>query len=62
MSLMRKVLLAGSTNTWLRERAMRTTFVRRSVSRFMPRELVDDALRAASEQQTLGIARGAAIA
>jgi proline dehydrogenase len=49
MSLMRKVLLAGSTNPWLRNRATRTAFVRRSVSRFMPGEQIDDALRAATE-------------
>ena len=32
MSVMRKVLLAGSTNAWLRERATKAAFVRRSVS------------------------------
>jgi proline dehydrogenase len=52
---MRKVLLAGSTNVWLRERATKYSFVRRSVSRFMPGEHLDDALRAAKEQQPLGI-------
>src|SRR5262249_35555967 len=51
MSVMRKLLLAGSTNVWLRERAMRTAFVRRSVVRFMPGEKVEDALAAAKEQQ-----------
>ena len=49
MSVMRKVLLAGSTNAWLRERATKYSFVRRSVSRFMPGERVDDALRAAQQ-------------
>lgn len=49
MSLMRKGLLALSTNAWMRERAMRTRFVRRSVSRFMPGEQIEDALRAAAE-------------
>jgi proline dehydrogenase len=34
MSLARKALLAMSTNAWLRERATRTAFVRRSVSTF----------------------------
>jgi proline dehydrogenase len=48
MPLMRKFLLALSTNTWMREKAMRTRFVRRSVSRFMPGEEIDDALRAAA--------------
>ena len=55
MSVVRKVLLAGSTNAWLRERATKTAFVRRSVSRFMPGEQVDDALRAASELKPQGI-------
>ena len=46
MSIMRSVLLTGAENAWLRERAMRTPFVRRSVSRFMPGETMDDALGA----------------
>ncbi|RPJ72141.1 MAG: proline dehydrogenase [Acidobacteria bacterium] len=46
MSIMRSVLLAGAENAWLRERAMRTPFVRRSVSRFMPGETMEDALEA----------------
>jgi proline dehydrogenase len=49
MSLMRKALLAGSTNVWLRDHATKYGFVRKSVSRFMPGEQVDDALRAAAE-------------
>jgi proline dehydrogenase len=55
MSLMRKMLLAASTNAWLRDRATKTAFVRRSVSRFMPGEQVDDALRAAAELNLHGI-------
>ena len=55
MSLMRKVLLAGSTNPWLRDRATKTAFVRRSVSRFMPGEQIDDAIRAAAELKPRGI-------
>src|SRR5262249_46960488 len=51
MSLMRKALLAASTNVWLRERATRTAFVRRSVVRFMPGEQVEDALKAAKQLQ-----------
>lgn len=47
MSLMRAVLLAGSHNAWLRDRAMRYRFVRQSVSRFMPGETIDAALDAA---------------
>src|SRR2546427_600901 len=45
MSLARKALLAMSTNRWLRERATKTAFVRRSVSRFMPGEHLEDAMR-----------------
>ena len=49
MSVMRKVLLAGSTNPWLRERATKAAFIKRSVRKFMPGETVEDALRAATE-------------
>ena len=55
MSLARKILLAASTNAWLRERAMRTAFVRRSVSTFMPGERLEDAMAAAASQQKSGI-------
>src|SRR5205085_2516238 len=55
MSIFRNALLAASTNSWLRERAMRTAFVRRAVSRFMPGETADDALRAAQELKPRGI-------
>jgi proline dehydrogenase len=55
MSLMRKALLAGSTNAWLRERATRTAFVRRAVSRFMPGEHIEDALAAAADLKPQGI-------
>ena len=55
MSVARKVLLAASTNAWLRERATRTAFVRRSVSTFMPGERLDDAMAASAAQQTQGI-------
>src|SRR4029453_11531362 len=53
--MMRKLLLAGSTNPWLREKATKTAFVRRSVSRFMPGEQIEDALRAAAELTPQGI-------
>jgi proline dehydrogenase len=56
LSLARKALLALSTNRWLRERAMRTAFVRRSVSAFMPGERFADAMAAAARQQTQGVA------
>ena len=55
MSMMRKTLLALSTNTWLRERATKADFVRSAVRQFMPGETIDDALRAAEEQQRQGI-------
>ena len=55
MSLMRRVILAGSTNVWLREHATRTTFVRKAVRRFMPGEQVEDALGAAGEMKPDGI-------
>jgi proline dehydrogenase len=55
MSLMRKVLLAGSTNPWLRDRATQAAFVRRSVRRFWPGERVEDALRAAGDLKAQGI-------
>jgi proline dehydrogenase len=55
MALARKILLAASTNRWLRERATRAPFVRRSVSTFMPGERVEDAMAAAARQQPQGI-------
>lgn len=48
MSLMRKVLLAGSTSPWLRAQATRRRFVRKSVTKFMPGETVDEAITAAA--------------
>ena len=55
MSVMRNVLLAGSTNVWLRERATKAAFVRRAVSAFMPGETIEDALRAAQDLKGAGI-------
>jgi proline dehydrogenase len=55
VSLARKVLLAMSTNAWLRDRATKTAFVRRSVSAFMPGERLEDAMGAAATQQAQGI-------
>jgi len=51
MSLMRKVLLASSTSPWLREQATKRVFIRKSVSRFMPGETIDEALGAAKALQ-----------
>lgn len=56
MGLMRNLLLAASTNRWLREHAPRYWFVRRTVARFLPGETLDDALRAARALQEKGIA------
>ena len=51
MNLARNLLLAGSRNAWLRNRAVRLRFVRRAVSRFMPGEDLDSALVAARSLQ-----------
>jgi proline dehydrogenase len=51
MSIARKVLLALSTNAWLRDHATKTAFVRRSVSAFMPGERFEDAMAASATQQ-----------
>jgi proline dehydrogenase len=51
MSIMRSVLLAGAESVWLRERAMRYPFVRKSVARFMPGESMAEALEASRRQQ-----------
>ncbi|HEX3704282.1 MAG TPA: proline dehydrogenase family protein [Vicinamibacterales bacterium] len=51
MSVARKVLLALSTNSWLRDHATKTAFVRRSVSAFMPGERFEDAMAASAAQQ-----------
>ena len=55
MSVARNLLLAASTNAWLRDRAMQARFVKRSVARFMPGERIDDAMSAALRQQSEGI-------
>ena len=44
---MRSLLLAASQNRWLRDHATRYSFVRGTVSRFMPGETLEDALDAA---------------
>jgi len=55
MSMMRKALLWASTNRFLRERAMKTGFVRRSVVKFMPGERIEDAIEAARELKPSGL-------
>lgn len=49
MSASRALILAAAQNQWLKERASRYAFVRKSVSRFMPGETLDDAIAAAHE-------------
>ena len=56
MSVLRNVLLGASTNAWLRDRATRYGFVKRSVRRFMPGETIGDALGAARDLKPQGIA------
>jgi proline dehydrogenase len=55
VSVIRKALLGLSTNAWVRDRATRYGFVKRSVRRFMPGETVEDAIAAARELQPQGI-------
>jgi proline dehydrogenase len=55
VSVLRKVLLGVSTNAWVRDRATRYRFVKRSVRRFMPGETIEEALAAARELQRQGI-------
>jgi proline dehydrogenase len=51
MGISRNILLAAAQSKWLRERATRYHFVRRTVSRFMPGEELDDAVAAARDFQ-----------
>ena len=46
MNPARSLLLAASESRWLRENAVRYSFARRAVSRFMPGEKIEDALAA----------------
>ncbi|HEY3216397.1 MAG TPA: proline dehydrogenase family protein [Candidatus Eisenbacteria bacterium] len=55
MNLLRSALIAGSQNAWLRKQASRRRSLRRAVSRFMPGETLDDALRAAGALRDLGM-------
>ena len=55
MSISRTVFLWASTNPWLRERAVRTRFVKRSVVKFMPGEHLEDAIEAAKRLKPVGI-------
>jgi proline dehydrogenase len=55
MSFLRRPFLWASTNAWLKDNATRTSFVRRSVRRFMPGEDIDAALAAARDLAGAGI-------
>jgi proline dehydrogenase len=55
MSLMRSALLKASKSSWLRERAPRYRFTRRTVERFMPGESAEDALAAAQRLERSGL-------
>jgi proline dehydrogenase len=55
MNPVRSMLLAASQNAWLRDRAAKHKFVRRTVSRFMPGEDLQDALAAAQRLQSKNI-------
>jgi proline dehydrogenase len=52
MSLIRSLLLAAAQNQWLRDHATHYRFVRSTVSRFMPGENFEDALKAAQALAT----------
>ncbi len=56
MPMMRSLLLAAAQNRWLRDRASHYRFVRRTVSRFMPGESLDEALTAAQNLRAKNIA------
>lgn len=55
MSLMRAALLWGSQNEWIEGQFRRRAFAKRAVSRFMPGERHEDALREAAQLGTAGI-------
>ncbi len=55
MGVLRTLLLMGSQNQWLRERAPRYRFVRRTVERFIPGETLEAALEAGRALQEQGI-------
>ena len=56
MGATRALLLAASQNRWLRNHASQYAFVKRSVSRFMPGETLDDAIAAAHDLRRKNIA------
>jgi proline dehydrogenase len=56
MGISRSILLAAAQSKWLRERATRYHFMRRTVSRFMPGEELEDAVAAARDFQSHSMA------
>src|SRR5580704_9243801 len=56
MTMLRRSLLKASQSPWLRERAPRYGFMRRTVTRFMPGEDAADALAASRRLAETGIA------
>jgi proline dehydrogenase len=52
---MRSLLLAASDSRWLRHHAPHLPFIRRAVTRFMPGETLEDALRAAAGLRERGM-------
>jgi proline dehydrogenase len=55
MGLIRRLLLAGSENAWLRRHAPQLPLLKKAVARFMPGEQIEDALKAAAELRLIGI-------
>jgi proline dehydrogenase len=56
VSILRTMLLAAAQNHWLRDHASHYKFVRRTVSRFMPGESLEDALASAQTLRVKNIA------
>jgi proline dehydrogenase len=56
MGATRALLLAAAQNRWLREHATQYAFVKKSVSRFMPGETLNDAIEAAHRLREKGMA------
>ncbi len=55
MSLVRQLILRGSTSAWLSRRLSNRPFVQRAVQRFMPGEKMEDAVGAAANLQNVGM-------
>ena len=56
---MRTAILKASANPWMRKNARRYGFLRRTVTRFMPGETIEDALAAARQLAREVLAAGA---